>query len=94
VTVATPGDAASIVIASNPMFAGAIELTPDVIGASRYWEAQPLDGGGYRIVLTVGWGDCPAGCIEKHVWTYDVGPDGQLTLVGETGDEVPSDLPG
>lgn len=91
--VASPADAAALVIATNPMFSGATELTPDIIGASRYWEATPLAAGGYTIVMTVGWGDCPAGCIERHVWTYDVAADGGLELVSEVGDEVPQDLP-
>ena len=93
-TVTSPEDAATLVIATDPRFSGAIQLRPDLIGASKYWEAEPLAAGGYRIKLTLGWGDCPAGCIERHVWTYDVGPTGGLTLVSETGDEVPADLPG
>ena len=91
--VATRGDAAALVIATNPMFAGAKELRPDVIGASRWWTAQPLASGGYRVQLTVGWGDCPAGCIDHHVWTFDVDASGTLKLVGESGHPVPSDLP-
>jgi hypothetical protein len=93
VTVSTPADAAAVVIAANPLFAGTTELRPDVIGASKWWTAKPLAGGGYRIELTIGWGDCPAGCIERHVWTYDVDATGGLTLVSETGKPVPSDLP-
>jgi len=91
--VATPGDAAALVIATNPMFAGTMELRPDAIGASRWWTAEPLASGGYRVELTVGWGDCPAGCIERHVWTFDVDASGSLKLVSETGNPVPSDLP-
>ena len=91
--VSSPGDAASIVIASDPRFAGAIELTSDIIGASKWWKAEPLAGGGYRVELTIGWGDCPAGCINRHVWTFDVDATGSLTLVSETGDPVPSTLP-
>lgn len=93
VTVASPADAAALVIASNPLFAGTMELRPDVIGASRWWTGEALPGGGYRIGLTIGWGDCMAGCIERHVWTYDVDASGGLTLVSETGDPVPSNLP-
>jgi hypothetical protein len=92
--VASPEDAAALVIATDPRFSGAIQLRPDLIGASKYWEAEALAAGGYRIKLTLGWGDCPAGCIERHVWTYDVDASGGLTLVSESGDEVPSDLPG
>ena len=93
VPVSTAADAAAIVIASDPRFAGTMEQKPDVIGASRWWTAAPLPGGGYRVELTIGWGDCPAGCIERHVWTFDVDATGGLKLVGETGDPVPSDLP-
>jgi hypothetical protein len=91
--VTSPADAAALVIATNPMFTGTTELRPDVIGASRWWEAEALDGGGYRIEITIGWGDCPAGCIERHVWTYEVDASGGVELVSEAGDPVPSDLP-
>lgn len=90
----TPAEAAAAaVIASNPMFAGITPLAPDVIGASRWYVATPLAGGGYAIEVTIGWGDCPAGCIERHVWTYEVKPDGTVTMKSEAGDPVPSDLP-
>ena len=92
--VASPEDAAALVVATDPRFSGAIQLRPDVIGASRWWEAEPLGAGGYRIKLTIGWGDCPAGCIQRHVWTFDVDATGGLKLVSESGDEVPADLPG
>ncbi len=92
--VSTPDEAAALVIATNSLFAGAMPLTPEVIGASKWWTAAPLSDGGYRIELTVGWGDCPAGCIERHVWTFDVDATGAVRLVGETGDPVPAQLPG
>lgn len=91
--VTTPEAAAALVIATDPRFAGTMPLSPDVIGASQWWVATPLASGGYSIELTIGWGDCPAGCINKHVWTYDVTPDGQVKLVSETGEPVPADLP-
>ena len=91
--VASPEDAAALVIATDPRFSGAIKLAPGLIGASKWWEAEPLAAGGYRIKLTIGWGDCPSGCIERHVWTFEVDATGGLTLESESGDEVPSDLP-
>lgn len=91
--VRTPQDAAALVIATDPQFAGTMPLTPDVIGASRWWTSRPLPGGGYEIELTIGWGDCPAGCTNRHVWTFRVAPDGKVQLVSETGDPVPADLP-
>lgn len=93
VPVSTPEEAAALVIATNPLFAGTTQLAPDVIGASRWWTATPLDGGGYAIELTIGWGDCPAGCIDKHVWTFEVTADGKVDLVSEAGDPVPVNLP-
>jgi hypothetical protein len=92
--VTTPADAAARVIATDALFKDAIELTPDIIGASKWWTATPGARGGYTIVLTVGWGDCPAGCSSRHVWTFDVKADGTLALVSETGEPVPSVLPG
>jgi len=87
--VAGPADAAALVIATDPRFAGAIELTPDIIGASKWWEAEALDDGAYRITLTIGWGDCPAGCINRHTWIFEVTAVGQVTLIEESGDAVP-----
>lgn len=90
VEVATPEDAAALVIATDPRFAGTIKLTPDLIGASRWWESEPLQGGGFRIKITVGWGDCPAGCINRHVWIYQVAAVGDVTLESEAGDPMPA----
>lgn len=86
--VASPADAAALVIATDPRFEGAIALSPDVIGASKWWEALALDDGAYRISLTVGWGDCPAGCINHHTWVFRVSADGEVALLEELGDPV------
>jgi hypothetical protein len=88
--VTSPADAAALVIATDPRFEGAIALTPDVIGASRWWEGAALADGAYRITLTIGWGDCPAGCINQHTWAFRVTADGQVTLLEESGDPVPA----
>ena len=92
--VSTPEEAAALVIATDSRFAGTMPLSPDVIGASQWWTATPLAGGGYTIELTMGWGDCPAGCIERHVWTFEVNEQGAVRLISESGDPVPSPLPG
>ena len=88
--VVSEQDAAARVLLTNPLFAGATKLSPDVIGASKWWESKALAGGGWQITVTVGWGDCPAGCISKHVWTYSVKPDGSVSLDGQSGPAVPS----
>jgi len=82
------------VIATNPLFAGAGELDPNLIGTSKWWVASANAGGGYTIVVTLGWGDCPSGCISRHTWTFDVDADGTVDLTSETGEPVPSVLPG
>ncbi len=92
--VSTPAEAAALVIATNPLFAGALPQDPNIIGASRWWVATPRADGGYPLEIIVGWGDCPAGCIDRHTWTYEVKPDGTLELVSEAGPEVPAVLPG
>lgn len=90
VDVSSPEAAAALVIATDPRFAGTIKLTPDLIGLSRWWESEPLANGGFRIRLTIGWGDCPSGCINRHTWTYDVTADGQVSLESEAGDALPA----
>ena len=39
--------------------------------------------------MRVGWGDCPAGCINEHRWTYAVQPDGSVVVQAESGQPVP-----
>ena len=92
VKVSTATDAAALVMAANPIFAGTMELRPDVIGAPKWWTATPLAGGGYTIEVTLGSGDCQAGCISRHVWTFEVSADGTMKLVKEAGDPLPSDV--
>lgn len=88
--VTSPEDAAARVVASDPRFAGTMPLDPDVIGASRWWEASANADGSYTVKITIGWGDCPAGCINRHIWTYQVSRDGGLQVLAESGDEVPA----
>ena len=83
-TVASAEDAAALVVASDVRFEGAIALDPEMIGASKWWEASANDDGSYTVKVTIGWGDCPAGCINQHTWTYRVGRDGALALLDWT----------
>ena len=39
----------------------------------------------------MGWGDCPSGCIDEHLWRYAVQPDGAIRLLAEMGDPIPPD---
>lgn len=87
--IATVDEAAHVVIASDPRFAGVTKLDPNLIGASAWWEGSAIQGGS-EIKITIGWGDCPAGCINRHVWKFNVAADGALTLVEESGDPLPA----
>jgi hypothetical protein len=88
--VLSPEDAAARAIATDKRFAGAAELVPGVIGASKWWRATPLGDGGYSIAITLGSGDCPAVCISQHTWTFKVTADGSVTTIGESGDPAPT----
>jgi hypothetical protein len=90
--VVSPEDAAARVIGSDPRFAGATELRPDAVGLSKWWEARSLEAGGFEIKITVGAGDCQAGCISRHQWTFNVAADGTVKLISESGDPVPSNV--
>ena len=92
VVVGSPFDAWTLVLPQNPVFAGAAPRMENAVGQSRFWVATPLGDGRFRIDVTIGWGDCPAGCIDRHVWSYEVFPDGRVELVSETGPEIPPDI--
>jgi hypothetical protein len=89
-------DAAAAVAATNPLLAGIEAKDPNLIGQARWWEATPLELAKppvpWSVVFHVGWGDCQAGCIDEHVWTYKVDVDGTVTLVSESGSPLSSDV--
>src|SRR5205823_11800532 len=70
-TIATPDDAAARVLALEPRFAGLRPKDPNAIGVCCFYTASEAIGG-FSVAIEVGWGDCPAGCINRHHWTYAV----------------------
>ncbi|MCJ7753008.1 MAG: hypothetical protein MUP13_00445, partial [Thermoanaerobaculales bacterium] len=91
-TVDTPEEAIAAVVATEPRFTGITPQDPGMIGQSAWYEVVPASGvGAYLVHVQVGWGDCPAGCINRHTWTYAVLPDGTVNLQSEAGDPVPAD---
>jgi len=86
--VSTPDEAAQRVIAEYPQFEGMSAKDPELIGGCCWYEATAVPGG-FQVVMTVGWGDCPSGCINKHIWTFAVTPAGEVGLIGEEGDGLP-----
>lgn len=83
----TRDEAAALVLASDPRFAGIGPLDPDLIGQSAWYEVSPGTVG-WRVTITKGWGDCQAGCISRHVWVFDVDGTGTVALVEESGDPL------
>jgi len=82
-------DAAAIVLAQDQRFAGIGARDPGLVGQGSWYEVAP-DAAGWRVTVQVGWGDCPAGCINRHTWEYVVGLDGAASKIGETGDQLPA----
>jgi len=88
-SVTGPDQAVARVVAVQPEFEGIGPFDPDRIGGCCWYRVNSVEGG-YEVVFRIGWGDCPAGCIDEHLWTYRVGADGSVGLVAESGDPVPS----
>lgn len=80
-------DAVALVLAQDSRFAGIGPQDPNLIGQSAWYDVAPAVVG-WRVTVTIGWGDCPAGCISRHLWVYDVDASGAVTLVEERGDPL------
>jgi hypothetical protein len=83
----TEAQAVALVLAQDPRFARIGPTDPNLIGQSAWYEVSPA-AAGWRVTVTKGWGDCQAGCINRHTWVYDVDPAGAVTLVEERGDPL------
>lgn len=85
--VTTPEAAVAAIRARTPWFDGIEARDPDLIGQAASWIAETTEDG-LRVTFEVGWGDCQAGCIDRHTWTWDVAKDGTVSWVGEDGSEL------
>ena len=63
------------------------------IGQGSWWDATE-SAQGYEVTVELGWGDCEAGCINRHTWVYSVTRDGTVSITSEQGDPLPSAGPG
>ncbi|HLE89184.1 MAG TPA: carboxypeptidase-like regulatory domain-containing protein [Candidatus Limnocylindria bacterium] len=87
-TPTTAADAARLALAQQARFAGIAPLDETLIGQAAWYQvAESADG--WEVLIRIGWGDCPAGCINERRWTYAVGRDGTVELVTEVGDPLP-----
>ena len=85
--------AAALVLAGNPGFGPVAPLRGDVVGQSAWYEVFPSRAGDFRVEVTLGSGDCQAGCIDKHTWTYTVSSTGVIEPLGDEGGDVPQPGP-
>jgi hypothetical protein len=89
--VMKPADAAARVIASDERFAGVVPLLAATGSESAWYEASQSDAG-YLVTITLGWGDCSAGCEGKHMFQFQVATDGTFAPPVESGDPLPVDF--
>lgn len=80
--------AARLALAEQTRFAGIAPRDEEMIGQAAWYEVTETDDG-WQVLVRIGWGDCPAGCINEHRWTYAVGRDGTVELLREEGDVLP-----
>jgi len=82
-------EAVDLVLGQNELFAGIGPRDPELIGQASWYEVTATDDG-WQVEIRMGWGDCPAGCINEHRWRYVVSTSGEVELVDESGDSPPS----
>jgi hypothetical protein len=89
---ATPiseAEAVDLVLGENELFTGIGPQDRDLIGQAAWYEVIAVDDG-WRVEVRMGWGDCPAGCINEHRWAYTVSSRGAVELADESGDPLPA----
>ncbi len=84
----TADEAVALVLALDPWFTGLRPRDLGSIGQAAWYEVRPA-GTGYIVTVSIGWGDCPAGCIERRTWVYSVSEYGVVELVSTSGDDGP-----
>ncbi len=87
--VADAATAGRLALAQQPRFAGIGPRDDHLIGQASWFEVSEA-ADGWQVLIRIGWGDCPAGCINEHRWTYAVGRDGSVELLREEGDDLPA----
>jgi Carboxypeptidase regulatory-like domain len=80
--------AARLVLAQQDRFAGIGPHDESLIGQAAWYEVAPVEDG-WQVLIRIGWGDCEAGCINEHRWTYAVARTGNIELAHEEGDALP-----
>ena len=80
--------AARLALAQQDRFAGIGPHDEKLIGQAAWYEVTDVEDG-WQVLIRIGWGDCEAGCINEHRWTYAVARTGKVELTHEEGDALP-----
>jgi hypothetical protein len=94
--IATPEDAHAAVLAAGGPFDEFTYNDGALIGATKYYEVKGEPGSDaiWIAVYTYGWNDCESGCINSHIFVYQVDPlTGAATFDSHQGDALPADAP-
>jgi hypothetical protein len=81
--------AARLALAQQERFRGIGPFDANLIGQAAWYKVAPA-GDGWEVQVRIGWGDCPAGCINEHRWLYGVTHDGSVHLISQDGDLLPN----
>ena len=84
----TADEAVALVLAMDPRFGVLKPRDLGMIGQSAWYEVVPT-GTGYLVTVSIGWGDCPSGCIERRTWVYSVSASGVVELASVSGADGP-----
>ena len=84
----TADEAVALVLTVDPRFGVLKPRDLGMIGQSAWYEVVPT-GTGYLVTVSIGWGDCPSGCIERRTWVYSVSASGVVELVSVSGADGP-----
>jgi hypothetical protein len=67
---------------------GVKSAEPDGAGGSGDDIYAYLDSTNKRYIYSIGWGDCPAGCINRRFWEYTVSSAGEVKYFGSYGEPL------
>ena len=81
-------DAARLTLGQQDRFAGIGPYDAELIGQASWYKVTDAEDG-WEVLIRIGWGDCPAGCINEHLWRYAVARGGRVELTKEEGDPLP-----
>lgn len=70
--------------------AGVRDASPSSWGGDGNDITAKPDGDAWLLDFSIGYGDCPAGCIGRRTWAFRVGSDGTVAYLGVSGSAPPT----